>query len=210
MASASLKCAVRDKLGSRDARKLRRGGWLPASLQGEGEKPNVNLRFSLEEFIASRRQHVHLFDLEFADEVQSAVVREVQWDALGDHIIHVDFKRVTRGVATESEVPLEFYGQVKDGVLTHNVTHITISSIPSLIPDSIEVNVTDLVTGDHIHVSGLALPEGVSLAVPANLEIAVVTAVRGPMAEEVPVEEVEPIVEGEEPKAEEPEAEQEE
>ena len=45
---------------------------------------------------------------------------------------------------------------------------------------------------------------------PEDLEIAVVTAMRGPMELEVPVEEAEPIVEGEEPKAEEPGAKKEE
>ena len=199
--SASLSCGRRTKVGSRDARKLRREGRIPASLQAEGEHPHVNLHLGAVEFLTSRRGHVHLYDLDIDGDAQSAVVRELQWDALGDHIIHVEFKRVQRGVETDSEVELAFYGQVEEGVLIHNVTHITIRCLPSLIPDSIEVKVEGMVTGTHIKAGELEMPEGVSLVTAPDLEVAVVGALRVAPVETEEIDEDVILPEGEEPSA---------
>jgi len=196
--SASLSCIQRTAVGSRDARKLRRDGRTPASLQAEGDHAHVNLHLDTVEFLTSRRGHIHLYDLDIEGAVESAVVRELQWDAMGDHILHVEFKRVQRGVQTESEVVLEFYGQVAEGVLIHNVTHITISSIPSLIPDSIVVKVEGMVAGRHIMAADLELPEGITLVTAPELEVAVVGTLRT-VADEVVEEEDIILPEGEAP-----------
>ena len=80
------------------------------------------------------------------------------------------------------------------------MTHITISCIPSLIPDSIEVKVEGMVSGTHIKASDLELPEGITLVTAPELEVAVVGALR--TVAEV-VEEGEDVIlpEGEEPSA---------
>lgn len=205
--SVILKAVQRERTGSRDARKLRSGGRLPASLQGDGESEAVSLHIEEEAFLASRRAHVHLYDIEFGGRQEAAVVRELQWDTFGDRLLHVDFKRVDRGVETEAEVELEFHGQPAAGVLNHFVTHITIRTIPSNIPDSIVVRVGDLEIGKHVRAGDLVLPEGVSLAVPPTLEVAVVSA---PRAESVtPAEFEEAPSEGEAPPAPEREKERE-
>lgn len=190
-ASETLQCQKRDVVGSRAARRLRRAGRIPASLQSDGEHPHVDLSVDADAFLGSRRRHVHLYELDIDGAKESAVVRELQWDALGDSLVHIEFKRVQLGVETESEVELSFYGQVKEGVLNHHVTHITIRSMPSLIPDGIEINVEGLEPGVHIRARDLTLPEGVSLAVDPALEIAVVSAMRGvpEAAPEAPSEE---------------------
>ncbi|MEZ6005562.1 MAG: 50S ribosomal protein L25 [Planctomycetota bacterium] len=177
-ASVTLKGELRTKVGSRNARSLRSEGRLVCNLQADKDHEGMNFHICFDEFMASRRAHAHLYDLEVGGKTQSAVVRELQYDALGSGIVHVEFKPVTRGVKTESEVELVFLGQ-PNGVLNHGVTHIAVSCIPSLIPDEIEVNVGGMEAGSHIKASDLKLPEGVELAVPANLEIAVVSAVRG-------------------------------
>lgn len=194
--SSNLNIEIREKVGSREARKLRRAGRIPASLQTDGEKPHLDIHIDRDEFLTSRRQHVHLYDLLSGKETESALVREIQWDSLGDDIIHVEFKRVQRGVETEAEVELEFIGHPLGGILNHLVTHVTIRTLPSQIPDSIEVRVGHLDVGGHFRASDLVLPEGVSLAVPPDLEIAVVSAVKG---DETPEEDVDE--EGEAPAA---------
>ena len=141
--SESLKCGLRDKVGSRDARKLRSQGRIPASIQAEGKNAHMNIHLAADEFHASRRHHVHLYDLDVDGDVHTAVVRELQWDVMGDHLNHIEFRPVQRGVAIESQVTLLFNGQVKDAVLSQNVTEITISCIPSLIPDNLEVGQRD-------------------------------------------------------------------
>ena len=186
--SESLKCGLRDKVGSRDARKLRSQGRIPASIQAEGKSAHLNIHLSAEEFHSSRRRHVHLYDLDVDGEEHTAVVRELQWDVMGDYLNHIEFRPVQRGVAIESQVTLVFHGQVKDAVLSQNVTEITISCIPSLIPDNLEVEVDGLEAGVHLHASDIILPEGITLAVDPDFEIAVVGQLKIVVEEEPEVE----------------------
>jgi len=181
--SATLKAEARTKLGSRACRALRANGMIPANLQPADGKDHVDLAINEHEFLATRRNHVHLYDIELGSESESAVVRELQWDTFGDSIIHVEFKRVQRGVETETEVELSFVGAPK-GVVNHTMQHIAILSIPSLIPDSIEVKVEGMAEGTHILAKDLVLPEGVRLGVDPEEEVAVIAAVREEVIEE--------------------------
>jgi large subunit ribosomal protein L25 len=175
--TATLTALPRATVGSRDARKLRREGRIPINLMAADGKPATSLSIDRHEFMNLRRAHVHLYDLEFDGETESALIRELQWDTFGEGILHVDFKRVQKGVETEAEVELEFFGQPKSGYANHLVTHITVITLPSNIPDSILVKLGGLDEGDHVKAGELVMPEGVKLGVPADLELVVIAGV---------------------------------
>ena len=162
MTDAKIDCAIRESLGSRASRRLRAMGRAIASLQADSDHPHVDLHFDEAEFHAARRAHAHLFDLTFDGKTESAIVRELQWDALGDTLLHVEFKRVIRGQKTESSVPLAFTG-TPAGILNHDLDTVTISCIPSLIPDAIKVSVDGLEPGTHVKASDVQMPEGIDL-----------------------------------------------
>jgi large subunit ribosomal protein L25 len=190
-----LKAEVRENLGSRASRKLRAEGRIPASIPTDGEHDHLNFHIDEREFLATRRHHVHLYDIDVSGSVESALVRELQWNSMGDRINHIEFKRVQRGVETETDVPIEIIGQPKGGQL--NVVHgeIRIRVLPSKIPDAIEIRVGELDVGSHLKAGDLDLPEAVSLAVPEDLEILVVSAERVAAVEEpAEMEEGEPEV----------------
>lgn len=171
--SETLKAQKRDKLGTRAARKLRSNGQIPASMDADASSAS-HLDFSIpeHEFLASRRRHVHLYDLDLGGQTETAVVRELQYDALGEFITHIDFKRVNRNVETTADVELEFVGHPKGGMLNHLVTHVRVLCLPADIPDMIEVPVGQLETGNAVHARELVLPKGVKLAVNPNLMVA--------------------------------------
>jgi large subunit ribosomal protein L25 len=173
-ASEILKAEKREKVGTRASRKLRAQGRIPASIQAPGDDVHIDFSIVEHDFLATRRHHTHLYDIDIAGVQETAVVNELQWDTFGDRILHVEFKRVKRGEKTESTVQLEFFGHPKGGVLNHLVNDITVSSIPSLIPDSIEIKVDHLEPGDTILASQLDMPEGVEIAIPGDTMIAVV------------------------------------
>ena len=202
-----LKATKRDKLGTRATKKLRLQGQIPCCLQGSG-KPNFDFSIDEREFMALRRAHEHVFDFEVdGGGEETALVRELQWDTIGERILHVEFRRVIRGQKTEVEVEIHFEGHPKGGVTNHLVTHVTILALPRNIPDHLELNVDGLEPGHTLHASDLVLPEGVELAVDPELAVANVAIPRGVEADE-PAAEDEAAAEGEaaEPAAEAPEA----
>ena len=186
----TISAETRDKVGSRAARKLRAAGRIPASIQS-AEDPVAAVSLDEAEFLSARRKHEHLFDIEVGGEVKPAVVRELQWDYLSDRIIHVEFQAVVRGVEIESDVAVEFVGQPKGGVLNVLSAQVTISSIPSKIPDHIEFKVAELEDGDHVEAGQLEMPEGCTLVSPADLQVAVVSSAGGGEPEEA-TEEADP------------------
>jgi large subunit ribosomal protein L25 len=171
-----LKAEPRVKLGTRSARALRAQGQIPASMDGDATHPHLDLAIDEHEFLATRRRHTHVYELEFSGAQHLAVVRELQWDTFGERIVHIDFKRVQRDVKTEARVELEFTGHPKGGVLNHLITHLTVRCVPTLIPDSIEVPVGGLEMGGAIFGRDLKAPEGVDLLIHPDARIAVVAA----------------------------------
>ena len=176
MSSSTIPVEIRTTLGSRSARSLRADGRIPASIQG-GEGGCVNVSIDSREFWRLRREHVHLFDLEVGGKVQSATIRELQWDSLGDNLNHVEFHRVVRGVKTEVSVRLEFVGHPA-GVMNQLHDEIEVLCLPSLIPDSIEVKVDGMEIGHTITASAIELPEGFELVSDADLAMAVIADTR--------------------------------
>ena len=191
MTDAKIDCAVREKLGSRASRRLRALGRGIASLQADADHPHIDLHFDEAEFHAARRAHAHLFDLQIDGKTESAIVRELQWDAFGDTLLHVEFKRVVRGQKTESSVPLSFVG-TPAGILNHDLDAVTVSCIPSLIPDAIKVSVDGLEAGTHVKVSDIDLPDGIELVLDPDTEIAVISEMKAEAPEPDEGDEAEP------------------
>jgi len=161
-----LKTRTRTELGSRASRRLRRAGELPALLSGSGEAP-VSLAVATAEFLVYQRTAAQLVDLELEGEKVEVLVRDLQFDALGDKILHIDFDRVTRGQELELTVPITFFGEPKGAIEGGNFqTHldnVNVRCLPRAIPEFIEVDVRDLDIGDEVRLRDLVLPEGVTL-----------------------------------------------
>jgi len=180
--TANLKTHPRPKAGTRPARILRLQGRIPVSLQGDG-KASLQLTIEQEQFLEARRHHEHVFMLELEGGASdSAMVRELQWDPLGEQILHVEFRRVDLTRETEAEVMLQFVGHPKGGVLNHLVALVTVAAIPSKIPDHIEVNVDAMELGHPLFARDLKLPEGVRLVTPPQTAVAVVVIVKEEVA----------------------------
>lgn len=186
---ATIQAQAREKLGSRQARKLRADGRIPCSLQfdGEADQPIRHFHLPEAEFLAGRRHDVHLWDIEVGGETHSAVVRELQWGAMGDRLTHIDFKGVHRGQKTEVEVPITLFGQ-NPAVVNLIKSSIVVSCLPREIPDSVEIPVAELPIGTHLHAADLTLPEGSELGEGEAKENAMVLTIIEEVVQAEPVE----------------------
>ena len=194
--SSVLTAESREKVGTRPSRALRSEGRIPANLQADADNAHVDFSINENEFLASRRRHVHLYDIELAGGKHSAVVRELQWDTFGDKIIHVEFRRVTRGVELESEVELQAVGQAAS-VVNLIVGQLTIKSIPSKIPDKLEISVAGLEEGSTLKASEVEMPDGVTLVTDGDVDVVTVFGSRASRLEEEAEAEAEGEGEGE-------------
>jgi large subunit ribosomal protein L25 len=207
-----LSADAREGNGSHKARRLRREGLIPAVLYGHGEG-TVSVSVNGEQFEHAIRHGVRVLDLKTTKGLEKALVKDVQWDHLGKHILHVDFARVSEKDRVQVPVPIELRGiapgVTAGGLLDQPLHSIEIECGATAIPDSIRVSINELQIDQAIHVKDLKLPEGVvALADPDAIVVHVTQKQAEPEPGAEPAAEgVEPEVIGRQAKEEEEEAE---
>lgn len=160
-----LKASNRDALGTRASKRLRREGLIPAVMYGHGEE-NVNLSLDAGEVHAAIRHGSKLVEVSGAVN-ESVLLREVQWDALGGEILHLDLTRVSAEETVEVELAVELRGEAPGtkagGVVNHAMHSVTILCPAGAIPEKIQISINELQLGESITASTIELPEKASL-----------------------------------------------
>ncbi|MBA4066274.1 MAG: 50S ribosomal protein L25 [Isosphaera sp.] len=162
----TLKATPRTGTGSRAADKLRKQGLIPGIVYGH-KKDNATVAVSAEELDrAIRVLHVRMLELELDGKAETVLIREVQWDAFGRHMVHVDFERKSRTDRVKVTVPVELRNTPKatgGGVLDQPLHRLHVECPLGSIPEAVRIDITNLTLGQPIHVSDLKLPEGVKV-----------------------------------------------
>jgi large subunit ribosomal protein L25 len=200
----ALKVELRKNRGTREARKLRREGKVPAVLYGHGEKA-VSLAIGHDDLATVMRHHSRLVDLKGGAN-ESALIRELQWDPYGVEVLHVDFARVSADERIEVQVSVELRGTApgvnEGGVIEHLLHEVMVECLATAIPEKIQVRINQLNKGDSITIAQLEIPPGVKvLTDPEAIVVQCVEAAVEPEAEVV-TEAAEPEVIGRKPEEE--------
>lgn len=206
-ATIVLNVTPRTGIGSGPARKLRRHGLVPAIVYGHGEVFPVSFSAKeLHDALAGHSSSGVLITLKTDGRRDvTARVREFQFDTLGGHrLIHADFQIVTRDEAVRASVPVVTVGVAKgvkefNGILDVVLHEIEVEGPAAQIPESIEVDVSELSINDHVSVGQLKLPNRVKAIEAADTLVVTVEASRieRELAEAAAAEEagVQPVVE---------------
>jgi large subunit ribosomal protein L25 len=184
--SVVLVAEMREGRGSRAAHKLRAKGLVPGVVYGHKEA-TVSVALSAEELLKAIQHKARVVDLKTDDKVQTALIRELQWDHLGKELLHVDFARVAKDERIHVTVPLELRGTAPGvtagGLLEQPLHALAIECLAVNIPESIRVNVGELQIDGAIHVRDLVLPPDVQALSDPD---AIVVQIKAPQAEVAP------------------------
>jgi large subunit ribosomal protein L25 len=165
MSSETLEVKKRDAVGTAAANRLRQQGFVPANLYGHGET-NLNLAVRSDALNHILNQGAKLLALT-GDVADTALLKEVQWDAFGMEVLHIDLTRVSQSELVEVTLPVELHGEApgsNEGGQLSFVTHeLTIRCPASSIPDHLHVNIGGLHLGQAIHASEVSLPSGAEM-----------------------------------------------
>ena len=198
MEVARMKAERRTALGRNQIQKLRQEGWMPAVVYGAGKEP-VSIQISEWELERHVSAHHKVYQLDIAGQQESAFLQDVAWKATTDRPLHADFLRIDLNKPLESEVEITLIGHPaglsKGGALTKDHLIIRVQSLPTAIPEGIEIDISKMDLGEVLRASDLPLPEGVQLAIEPETPICHVTQ---PSASAAAADEAEP--EGEEGK----------
>jgi len=178
---------------SKQARKqLRAHGKIPAVIYGISAE-SVPIAVSLADvkgvMKSENKENSILRIIQGEKSKFDAMIKEIQYDYLSDHIIHVDFIRIDLNKPVEVEVPVLLEGEpigvkTEDGLLEFIHRQILVRSLPTSIPKQIRIDVSGLHINQSIKVENLAKSDAYQLLSPANT---VICAVATKAKEEVPV-----------------------
>ena len=149
------------------ARKLRKQGVIPGIIYGK-DVPPLPLTISARQWRLVRH-HVKsntIIKIELKDggstEERPVMLKDVQKSVTSDAVLHVDFLQVSMERLVQVEVPIRLIGDpqgvLKGGVIEQHLRSIMVESLPGQIPDSIDIDISNLDIGDSIHVHEISLP----------------------------------------------------
>lgn len=167
--------------GTRPSRRSRAEGRVPGVIYGGGKAADTVSfdRGDLRRALNTEAGRNALVEIELNGESFTTLVREIQRHPIRRDVTHIDFMKVDPTRPVELDVPIRLVGEPKQVTVMGGMTEQRLNSLrvrvrPDDIPDSIEVDISEMRLDRSLLVKDLDLPEGtVCLSRPQQ---AVVTA----------------------------------
>lgn len=204
MSQVSLRAEAGRTSGSREARRIRRTGNVPAIVYGKGTDPvSVTVdAHDLQVALHTDAGSNALINLSIeGGDTLLTMARIIEKHPFRDEYRHIDFVTISIDEKLTVEVAIDFQGSpigvLEGGVFSPRRTHVIVETLATAIPSSIGLDVSDVQIGGSLRISDLVELEGVTYTEGPE---AVIMSVTTPAAEivEEPEEDLE-LAEGEEP-----------
>ena len=164
-----MKATARPKAGKWAARAERRAGRVPGVIYGDNKAPlTISLEHDeLKERIYAGHFLTTIYELDVEGATHRVIPRDFQLDAVKDLPIHVDFMRLGVGAKIRVRIPVHVMNAesapgIKRGGTVNIVTHaVEVMVSADEIPDSIDVDISDLDINHSKHLNSVALPPNV-------------------------------------------------
>lgn len=183
-----LKAQRRDVTGTRASKADRKLGMVPGIIYGHKQAP-LAIRLSYHDFALELQHHHRLLKVQLDGKTDQFLIKEVQYDHLGDTIIHVDLSRVNLDERVTVAVAVELRGFPiggDHGILDQVHGEVELECLVTSIPENIRVSAAEFQVGHTLTAADLDLPAGSKLISPPDTVLAVVHALAAAPEEETP------------------------
>ena len=190
MREFSINGSVRASLGKKATKEVRKNGLVPCVMYGEKRDENglpVATHFVVNEKEINKiyfTPHVYLVNINIDGVEHKAIVKEVQCHPVKDNVLHVDFYEVVANRPIVVGVPIAPKGLAEGvragGKLMAMIRKINVKATYDLIPEKLDIDVTNLGLGKSIKVGDLSF-EGLELVTPKEVIVCTVKMTRAAM-----------------------------
>lgn len=191
--------------------KVRRGNFVPGILYGKNIE-STSVQFDKNELNTIIRKYGDRARIKIGfDEKESlGIFKEVSRDIISREVLHLDIQIVDLTEELTLNVPIILHGAdaltFKKLVLQQNLTEVQLTGRVDLIPNALEIDVSNMEDGDTKVLADIEIPDGIECSEDPDTLIVVV---RVPKMTDLEVEEVEEAEEAEEAEVEEETAQEE-
>lgn len=187
-----LKAEVRDRKGSKASEIIRESGKIPAVIYGHKEEA-VAVSLDKHDFVEGVHHGHRLIDLNIGKKKETVIIKDVQYDHLGQDLIHADLMRVSESERVEVEVRVEIKGTAKGqsegGIVELHTGTLEIECPVTQIPESIVIKIAELGLDEKIFAKQVELPAGAKMVSdPETLVVSCHTIAEAPTTEELEAE----------------------
>jgi len=156
---------VRESIGKKGTKALRRDGYLIANIYGKGLE-NINAAFKENEYIRTvRNKDTLAFPVSINGKEMQVVVQSYESHPVTGKLLHVDLMVAQPGVVTHYMVPVEAVGDsigVKNkGLVNISKRRLRVKAKIEDLPKAIVIDITDLDVGDAKLIRDIEVTENV-------------------------------------------------
>ena len=170
MAIEAIEATARPKAGKGANRQVRREGRVPAVIYGNKKDPvMISLDANELKKVLNRGKFLSsVFDLKIDAASERCLPRDIQFDPVMDFPIHVDFQRIPDDGRIRIVVPVEFVGREtspglkRGGTLNIVRREVEVWCPAENVPTAFTIDLSAVNIGTSIHISSVAMPDGVS------------------------------------------------
>jgi len=200
MKTVSMSGSLRENVGKKDAKKLRREGFVPSVIYGGKEQ--IHLAIPVADF----RHLVFSPDIAFVEidvngKVYRAILQDIQYHPVTDNIMHADFLELVDGKPIVMGVPVKTTGVapgiLAGGKLIIKIRKMKVKALPEKMPETISIDISGLEIGGGIKVKDVELEDATALDAP-NAIVVAVRVTRAAVSAGLELGEEEEAAEGEE------------
>jgi large subunit ribosomal protein L25 len=208
MEKIQLKSVHRTEIGKNAMKRIRNEKKIPA-IYYDSKRVSIPLTLELQDVIPIiHREDVKnvLIELQILDgksKKYNTVIKDIQYHPVRGNCLHIDFHEISLRKKLEMGIHVVFTGEAKGvkegGILDIILREVEIRGLLQNVPEHLEIDVASLDIGNSVHVSDLAIPEGLEILTDPERTLATILppkTIQKPEAEEEAEEEA--AVEGEE------------
>jgi large subunit ribosomal protein L25 len=165
----------------KNAKQLRRKGFIPAIFYGNNQTPR-QLTAAKSEVNSLIRQFGEsaFFEVSMEEDLKTVIIKEVQRDPVTREVIHIDLQYLPFDRRINMSIPVKFEGikelESKGRILQRQAETVNVEGYAGALPSHIDVYVGDMQPGDTIRIHNLKVKDGVNVLGPRDKIIAVVLA----------------------------------
>jgi large subunit ribosomal protein L25 len=180
-----LNVAARERMGSRESRRLRSQGFVPGVLYGRGEPVAICVaERELRRALTGPAGLHSILDVQIdgTGKTHASILKEYQVDKVRGHVTHVDLQEVPLDQAIHASVSVHLLGGEdapgvrEGGVLSQPLRELNVEALPLEVPEHIDLDVSQMEVGGTLRVGDVHVPDGVKLLDDVESVVATVTA----------------------------------
>jgi len=153
---------VRESIGKRDAKQLKRDGYLIANIYANGVE-NINAAFKRGEFVRTiRNKETLAFPVKVGDKEINVFIQEYQLHPVNGDVMHVDLRIAVPGQVTNFLVPVLTHGTPvglkNKGVLVLSKKRLKVRGTIESMPVNFDIDVEPLDRDESILIRDIEVP----------------------------------------------------